>query len=785
MGALQPPPSSHVHSVPVSADAVQGQEAALIAQDGVEFGHRSRRKGSLIGQLSPTISRKPLSEDRPENDGDGDGDGDVDDDDSDEDDDDVDDQDSFHVASTLIYSTPAITLRLVQSFPDLAIAAWHLLVLLPLSIWLAAASHIILGRSNWIRGGGPRRLVWPIRRSKGWQFKETAGVAVVGHLMAAFRHVSRTPFCPSAEKLIPVLSHHFFGVRHQGWSLHGRTVEMAAVPAELIVQLDSQSQSASASHEARGPALASQSAAAILLWKSRASSVHHHEVQTVKPAVDVAGLGSGRAKRGERVLLLLSGSSYADRDPVSGLFACNLVNLTGLRTLCINWRKPAPSSAGEHGAFPAGLNDAIQAYTHLVRALRFRPENVYLVAEGSGAGLAMALMMWLSTLQQSTSTRPAAIGLGRPGKVILWSPWCDLTMRSPTWETNGQFDIKPVKASRKARDLYISSLHKQQSARKSRSHGTPDKAQQPPGQIADDGDKSLKRTGTMTGSSATSSPVGPLTPQADLEVPFRTPSPQGFSLANGDAKQDQRPSFGSALGASPANVKEATIAVGNKVGPRRGAAEVYSQRLPPAKLIDEEERIKTSDEARVQRALASAWASPSTDRSSLLVSSILQLKAEHPLLSPGLPTQGCGSDLLVNAEASTSPLLFNEAVFSTLASRNQSSTTSSAPTQYLIFCGSESVLSGESAALARNLSIAFGIDSDSSATKGNSSTEKTGAKDSDKADIEEILGNVRYVSTQETPTVFNLMPNNTFLPHQQEKAEDVVRAFLVGDAKAL
>lgn len=46
----------------------------------------------------------------------------------------------------------------------------------------------------------------------------------------------------------------------------------------------------------------------------------------------------------------------------------------------------------------------------------------------------MGLLLWLSALAYDDRR----LRLGRPGKVVLWSPWCDLTMRSPTWKSNGE-----------------------------------------------------------------------------------------------------------------------------------------------------------------------------------------------------------------------------------------------------------------------------------------------------------------------------------------------------------
>lgn len=346
-------------------------------------------------------------------------------------------EDSTYADATLsavlsLFPRSPISRASIHALPEL-IAAWvHVLVLLPLSLCLAVTSHIFLNRSMWARGGGPPRVSFPIRRARNWSLRDTASVAVVSHLLPAFTRLSRTQLCPSAEKLIPYFSQNLFGVKHQGWSIGGVSITLDPLPAEVAVRVPSRAPQDNVQPIQRDN---DSAGSAVFIWKSHASNVHHHAVQSFKPAVSCGGIGAGAAREDERVILLLSGASYADRDPVAGLLACNLVNLSGLRTLCVNWRKPVPSSSAGEGAFPAGLNDALQAYIHLVRTLGFKPENVCLTAEGSGAGVAMGLMIWLSAL--ANDGRGA--NLGRPGKVILWTPWCDLTMRSPTWQTNGQY----------------------------------------------------------------------------------------------------------------------------------------------------------------------------------------------------------------------------------------------------------------------------------------------------------------------------------------------------------
>ncbi|CAO1630293.1 unnamed protein product [Parajaminaea phylloscopi] len=607
--------------------------------------------------------------------------------------DDGDVQDGHYVSLALLHTVPSLSVSLLWSLPDVIRVWWHLAVLLPSVLVLSALSHLMLPRTVWQRCGGPKRVAWPVSRSKGWSVRETAAVAVVGHLLAAFRHASRTPLCPSAERLIPILSHSCFGIKHQGWSLSGKAIPLEELAPELAIDVPAPSSGK--------PARNQDELIAMLLWKAQASSVHHHKVQSIKPTISVGGVGSGPARRGERVLLILSGASYADRDPTSGLFACNAVNITGLRALCVNWRKTTPCSAGEHGAFPAGLNDAIRAYVHLVRNLRFNPTDICLLAEGSGAGVAMGLMLWLSALQaKGLPDEHVASHLGRPGRVILWSPWCDLSMRSPTWKANAAFDITSYAVATKARDSYMSSLPVRSTLLGDREqHGV-------------------------------ASHAAPLASwNAEPDSPTET------------APRRRHP------WSSTRMARQETSGTGSDSG-------VEIEITRPASVDDP--------------AALAKWAAQTDDLCGLLVSTLPLLGVEHPLLSPGLPG-GAHRDRA-----------FHRAVFSLLRSPLCSANPPDAlavassalsKTDYLIFCGTESVLEGEAASLARNIKVGLGL--------GTSHGGEGAAGDSTE---QPRIGSVTYLRALETPTLFNLMPTSVFLPEAQAKAEELVQKFLVGDA---
>ena len=68
--------------------------------------------------------------------------------------------------------------------------------------------------------------------------------------------------------------------------------------------------------------------------------------------------------------------------------------------------------------FPTQLLEALSAYYHLVRELNIPPKRIILIGDSAGGHLALALQRYL--LQSNV--------LPSPGGLILFSPWCDLSV---------------------------------------------------------------------------------------------------------------------------------------------------------------------------------------------------------------------------------------------------------------------------------------------------------------------------------------------------------------------
>ncbi|KAL9094922.1 MAG: hypothetical protein Q9165_002872 [Trypethelium subeluteriae] len=82
-------------------------------------------------------------------------------------------------------------------------------------------------------------------------------------------------------------------------------------------------------------------------------------------------------------------------------------------------------SSNRGGRFPAALQDAVSAYTHLVRELGVPAERVVVSGDSAGGNLVIALLRYLAEFGEE-------VGLEQPGAAWLWSPWVDpMAARDP------------------------------------------------------------------------------------------------------------------------------------------------------------------------------------------------------------------------------------------------------------------------------------------------------------------------------------------------------------------
>ena len=100
--------------------------------------------------------------------------------------------------------------------------------------------------------------------------------------------------------------------------------------------------------------------------------------------------------------------------PVAAMAAC--------RVYSIDYRMPPQDP------FPAALDDALEAYRHLLG--RFAPKSVAIYGGSAGGGLAAALIL-----------KARDLGLPLPGAAVLVTPEADLTESGDTFETNAIIDV--------------------------------------------------------------------------------------------------------------------------------------------------------------------------------------------------------------------------------------------------------------------------------------------------------------------------------------------------------
>ncbi|MEE1008663.1 MAG: alpha/beta hydrolase [Agathobacter sp.] len=80
--------------------------------------------------------------------------------------------------------------------------------------------------------------------------------------------------------------------------------------------------------------------------------------------------------------------------------------------------------------FPAALEDAVATYMWLVEKKGFKENEIVIVGDSAGGGLAMALAMYIRDNN-----------LPRPKGIVAMSPWTDLTASGESYTTNFHNDV--------------------------------------------------------------------------------------------------------------------------------------------------------------------------------------------------------------------------------------------------------------------------------------------------------------------------------------------------------
>jgi acetyl esterase/lipase len=140
---------------------------------------------------------------------------------------------------------------------------------------------------------------------------------------------------------------------------------------------------------------------------------------------------AGKSKK--RVILYFHGGGFFMSSPVEHRgFTWRMAKACSGRVLAVDYRK-APDNA-----FPDWLDDAAAAYSELLAA-GHRAEDIVVSGDSAGGNISLAL-----------AQRARRSGLPMPGKLVLFSPWADLTCQGRTFRSNARrdamFDAGAVRA---------------------------------------------------------------------------------------------------------------------------------------------------------------------------------------------------------------------------------------------------------------------------------------------------------------------------------------------------
>ncbi|KAF8140503.1 Alpha/Beta hydrolase protein [Boletus edulis] len=167
------------------------------------------------------------------------------------------------------------------------------------------------------------------------------------------------------------------------------------------------------------------------LWQTLQSdyiSSHQSAPKNATPEDALNGGSSPSRKRHSRVILYVHGGAYYSSSAAAQrMITIPMSKYAETRVFAIDYRL-APETC-----FPGPLHDVVSAYLRLTEDLHVPAENVILAGDSAGGGLSLALLLYLRDNDYPL-----------PGGAILFSPWVDLTLSCPSWDTNAAYDIVPT-----------------------------------------------------------------------------------------------------------------------------------------------------------------------------------------------------------------------------------------------------------------------------------------------------------------------------------------------------
>lgn len=139
----------------------------------------------------------------------------------------------------------------------------------------------------------------------------------------------------------------------------------------------------------------------------------------------------------EKVMLYFHGGMYVTGSPQSHRpHVYKFVKGSGVNALVFDYRL-----APEH-PFPAALNDALKAYTFILKQ-GFQPQNIVFAGDSAGGGLCLATLLAIKDK-----------GIVLPAAAAVLSPWTDLALTGESYTTNKEKCLSPKGSSENASDFY-------------------------------------------------------------------------------------------------------------------------------------------------------------------------------------------------------------------------------------------------------------------------------------------------------------------------------------------
>lgn len=148
-----------------------------------------------------------------------------------------------------------------------------------------------------------------------------------------------------------------------------------------------------------------------------------------------------RADSGAEIVLLVHGGGFNAGSPrTHRKFAAVFARASGQRVLVPDYRL-APEDP-----YPAGLDDIVAVYAALVEA-GSDPRSITFSGDSAGAGLALAAVLKLREIEAPL-----------PGRLLLMSPWVDLSLTGESHDTNAMHPNPTEADLRRSADWYVGEL---------------------------------------------------------------------------------------------------------------------------------------------------------------------------------------------------------------------------------------------------------------------------------------------------------------------------------------